>query len=427
MYLRTPKRYRPGRRRQLRLFSGRTVLLLLFVPALAAIGWLIWENQEQVRSSVVPQIENLAGAVQTQVAPAPTPTATPNLVVAEAGCTNAYRQGDVQEAIKQCTVLAQGRPNDISLHYQITQMLITTSNFGRDSDQMALALEFAGKTVNANPEAPDGWAVRAMALDWQGDYGAALASALHAKALDAKFAPTYAFLGEIYHDLGQDDMAMTYLNQALELDTGGIAVAYTFRTRGLVYSDQGLWEDAIQPYLAALQNAPNQTYIAIELANNYVALGEIDKAIQVLAATLEKNPTDTAVLFALGNYQSRNGNVDRAYEYYRRCLDIDQNNVPCLSYLGGLQWSDGDFVTASVNLERAIELGSDDPDDYFQLGHSQAAIGRCDLAVPYLQQGYQIALQRDDARRQAQFVNALQSCGVRANQPLSSTGDSGDQ
>jgi len=427
MYLRTPKRYRPGRRRELRLFSGRTVFLLLLISILGAGGWLIWDNQDQVRSSVVPEIENLAGAVRTQVAPRPTPTATPNLVVAEAGCTNAYRQGDMEEAIKQCAVLAQSRPNDIDLHFTVAQMLVLTSNFGRDEERMTRALEFAERTVNADPEAPDGWAIRAMVLDWQGNYGAALASALHAKSVDAKFAPTYAFLGEIYHDLGQDDTALSYLNQALELDTAGVAVAYTFRTQGLVYSDQGLWEASIQPYLAALQNAPNQAYIAIELANNYVALGEIDKAIQVLASTLEKNPTDTSVLFALGSAHTRNGNVDRAYEYYRRCLDVDQDNVPCLSYLGGLQWSDGDFVTASVNLERAIELGSDDPDDYYQLGHSQAALGRCDLAVPYLQQGYQIALQRDDARRQATFVNALQSCGVRANQQPSVSDDSSSE
>ena len=191
----------------------------------------------------------------------------------------------------------------------------------------------------------------------------------------------------------------------------------TFRNLGLLYSNQGRWQDAIQPYLAALQNAPNQPYIAVELANNYVALGEIDEAIEVLVATLERNPRDTSVLFSLGNAHTRNGNIERAYEYYRRCLDVDAENVPCLSYLGGLQWSDGDFVTAAVNLERAISLGSTNPDDYYQLGHSQAALGRCDLALPYLQQGYQLVLERDDARRQASFVNALQSCGVQIAPP----------
>ncbi len=82
--------------------------------------------------------------------------------------------------------------------------------------------------------------------------------------------------------------ALTYLDRALELDTAGITVAYTFRTRGLIYSSQGNYEDAIQPYQAALQNAPNEGYIAVELANNYKAMNELDRAIQVLASVLEQ-------------------------------------------------------------------------------------------------------------------------------------------
>jgi tetratricopeptide (TPR) repeat protein len=414
MYLRTPKRYRPGRQRHLRLVSGRVVFRLLLIAVLAGAGWLIWQNRERVRSSVLPGLEELAIAVQTQVAPAPTPTATPDVMLAQVECLNAYRQGDLEKAIEQCMVLAEANPNDVGLHYQIAHTLIITSNFGRNDARLQEALTLAERTINANPMAPDGWAIRARVLDWMGKYGEALASALHARALDDTYAPTYAFLGEIYLSLGQYDQAQTYLERALELDTEGIAVADAFRNLGLLYSNQGRWDEALQPYLAALQHAPNQSYIAVELANNYIALGEIDQAIAVLSSIIERNPRDTAVLFSLGNAHTRNGDFDRAFEYYRRCLDVDPNNIPCLSYLGGLQWSDGDFVTAAVNLQRAIELGSRDPDDFYQLGHSQASLGRCDLAIPYLQQGYQIAVEREDARLQAKFIAALQSCGVRS-------------
>ncbi len=412
MYLRTPKRYRPGRKRHLRLFSGRALGRLLLTLMLAGAGWLIWEQRERVRTSVLPELEGLAQAVQTQVAPAPTPTATPDVVLAEVECANAYRQGDLEQAITHCTMLAEANPNDVALHYQIAHTLVITSDFGLDTDRLSQALAFAEKAINANPFAPDGWAIRARVLDWKGAYGEALASAMHARALDDTHAPTYAVLGEIYVDLGRYEVAQSYLEQALKLDTAGIAVADSFRNLGLMYSNQGRWQESLQPYQAALQNAPNQPYIAVELANNHVALGEIDQAIEVLAATLERNPRDTSVLFSLGSAHTRSGNMDRAFEYFRRCLDIDPENMLCLSYLGGLQWVDGDFVTAAVNLERAIALGSKDPDDFYQLGHSHASLGRCDLAVPYLQQGYQIALEREDARRQGMFTNVLQSCGA---------------
>jgi len=422
MYLRTPKRYRPGRRRQLRLFSGRRLILLLIIPAVAYAGWYIWNNQKQVRSTVLPHVETFAASVQTQIAPHPTPSATPDLAIAQAGCINAAERGSLEDAIKQCTVMAQAYPNDVNLYYRLTHMLIVTSNFGRDSRRLSESLEYAEKTINAAPEAPQGWAIRAMALDWGRNYGAALASALHAKALDPNFAPTYAFLGEIYIDLGDYDVASNYLDQARDLDTSGVATVDTFRNRGLWYMNQGLYEDALQPYQVALQNAPNNSYVAIELAANYSALRENERAIGVLASQLERNPTDSSLLFNLANAYLQNGDPDKANEYYQRCLEIDANNILCLSWLGGLQFSEGDYVTAAANLQRAIELGSTDPDDFYQLGHSQAAMGHCDLAVPYLQQGYQIALEREDQTRQTKFMNELQACGALNVQPSGGTG-----
>lgn len=422
MYLRTPKRYRSGRRRNLRLFSGRTVLMLLVIAVLAYGGWLIWQHRGEVRSEIVPRIENAMDSVQTQVAPQPTPTATADVMLAQTSCTNAYRAGDLEEAIVQCKILAESAPNDVELHYRITHMLIITSNLGSDPVRIQEALDFAERAVNADPEAPDGWAIRAMALDWNREYGPALASALHAKALDDTFAPTYAFLGEIYQDLGQYELAMGYLEQALDLDTSGIAVADTFRNEGLWYSNQGNWEDAIQPYKAALQNAPNHTYIAIELAYNYMALGELDEAIAVLSAARDRAPTDTSVLFWLANAHWRGGDYENAYGFFQRCLDINPDDVPCLSYLGGLQFSQADYVTASVNLERAIALGSTDPDDYYQLGHAQASLGRCDLAEEPLRQGYRLASENDDQERMQKIATTLRSCGIRINEASASGG-----
>jgi tetratricopeptide (TPR) repeat protein len=420
MYLRTPKRYRPGRHRHLQIISRRTLGKLLLIALVALAGWLVWNHQAEFRTWVLPRIENIAENVQTQVAVQPTPTATPDLAAAQVGCATAYRQGDLEESIKQCSFLADNSPNDVTLHYQVAHMLIITSNLGKDTEKLDLALQYAEETINAAPEAPYGWAIRAMALDWRGDYGAALASALHAKALDEKFGPTYAFLGEIYHDLGQDDVALGYLNQAIQLDTGGLAVADAFRNEGKLYSDQGFWEDALDPYEAALKQAPNYAYIAIELANNYIALERYDEAIAVLSNALSLNPTDPGIYFTIADAYTRNGNKEKAYEYYHRCLDSTPDDIPCLSYLGGLLWSDGDYVMAITNLERAIQLGSTDSLDYLQLGLSYAAQGRCDLATPYLQQGYQMTLEEENAGRQASFTNALQSCGVLVSQPVPS-------
>ena len=123
-------------------------------------------------------------------------------------------------------------------------------------------------------------------------------------------------------------------------------------------------------------------------------------------------------LWALAGAYWRNGNAPKAAEYYQRCLEVDPNNVACLSWLGGLQFTDGDYATAIVNLQHAVELGSEDPTDYFQLGQSESALGRCDLAVPYLQQGYQIAVNKEDEQAQKSLLGVLQSCNVAAPGPV---------
>lgn len=415
MYLRTPKRYRPGRHRHLRLISRRVVLALILIPLLVVAGRFVWVNHEGIMAWFEPRLEQAAENIQTQVAPKPTVTPTPDLVVAQAGCVNNYRNGSLVDAVDDCQVLAESHPNDVELYYRVAHMLIVTSNFGQDVERINQALIWADKTINANPEAPYGWAIRAMALDWKGDVEGALASALHAKSLDPSFGPSYAFLGEIYHDLGQNELALEYLGQAITLDTSGLAIADAFRNTGLVYSNQGLYEDALVPYQTALEQAPNHTYIAVELANNYIALGDIDDAIVMLSDVQQRNPSDPTVLFALGRAYVRNSENDRAHEFFLRCLEAAPKNVPCLSWLGGLQWADQDYVQAISNLEQAVEYGSIDPVDFWQLGLSHIAMGRCDLALPYLRQGYQIAVEKEDSDTQTRIGLAMQECGASAD------------
>ncbi len=416
MYLRTPKRYQPKRRRRhLNLISRRTITLLLVIGVLAALGWFVWMNQDMVRRDIAPaivdQIEGGISSAKTKVAPPPTPTATPDIEEARAGCINGFRQGNLDQAVEQCLILGQNNPNDSELHFEIAYMLVINW-------RLQDALEFSAMTVNANPEAPHGWAIQAMALDWNGDPAAALAPALHAKSLDETFGFTDAVLGEIYHDLAQDELANTYLERAvalLEASRTNVAnrmLAYTFRVQGKIFSDLGDYTSAVDYYQRAIELAPSDTYWAVELAMNYRSLQQPDNAVQVLTTAAEQNPQDPSILFEMGRTYMNNGNPERAYEYLRRCLEASPDYVPCLSWLGGLQYLDGDYVTAISNLERAIELGSTDPDDFLQIGHAYIAQGRCDLATSYLQQGYNIALERQLTNKQAQFLTHAQSCNL---------------
>lgn len=417
MYLRTPKRYRADRKkRHLRLVPRRLLLLIVLVPLVYIGGSQALLHAEDIRGWVFPHVENAVNQVATQVSARPTPTATADVAVAQEGCVNAERQGNLQEATINCQILADSNPNDAVLQYKVARMLlISSASSGGSMDQ---AVEYAHRTINADPEAPYGWAIQAMVLDWAGDVGGALASALHARAIDEDFAPTYAFMGEIYYDLGKTDIATTYLDQALEMDTTGLASVDIYRNRALLSSSVGDYDTAIHDLRAALEMAPNHSYIAVELANNYIAIDDFDSAMSVLSDTLNRNPNDPYLLWRMGWALVEAGTPDRAYEYYRRCLDAAPDNMRCLSYLGGLQFGDQDYVSAVPNLSRAIEMGSEDTSDFYQLGMAYALQGQCDLGIPYFQRGYELAVKQEKESAQGDFDAASQEYCNQALVPV---------
>ncbi|HML20772.1 MAG TPA: tetratricopeptide repeat protein [Aggregatilinea sp.] len=407
MYLRTPKRYRADRKkRHLRLLPRRLLLLIVLILLVYFGGSQALLHADTIRDFVFPRVENAVNHVATQVSPRPTPTATPDVAQAQQGCVTSEWQGNLQEATINCQILADSNPNDALLQYKVARMkLIASASTGVGISE---AIDYANRAINADPEAPYGWAIRAMVLDWQGDVGRALASALHARAIDENFAPTYAIMGEIYYDLGKTDEASTYLDQAQELDSTGLASVEIYRNRALLSSSVGDYDTAIHDLRAALEMAPNHSYIAVELANNYIANDDFDSAMSVLSDTLNRNPNDPYLLWRMGWALVEAGTPDRSYEYYRRCLDAAPDNLRCLSYLGGLQFADQDYVSAVPNLSRAVELGSEDTSDFYQLGLSYALQGQCDLGVNYLQRGYELAVLQEKESAQNDFASASQ-------------------
>jgi hypothetical protein len=75
-----------------------------------------------------------------------------------------------------------------------------------------------------------------------------------------------------------------------------------------------------------------------------------------------------------------------------------------------LQFFAGNYPQAISNLERAIDNGSIDPEDWWQLGRSHTFMLRCDLAVPILREGYQQVEGNVDL--EARFASGLRDCGA---------------
>lgn len=415
MQLKTPKRYRKQKRRLIGSWRGFRNLLLIILLGVGA--YWIYNNQEQARSGIEDlrgEIQEVGEGIQTAVPRQPTPTRDVTMQQAEANA--AYQTGDFGRAIELYTEITDAAPNDVEAHYRLANLLLITSNLGADEAQVARANQVAERTINADPEEPDGWAIKAMALVWANEYGESIAFAERALELDPDYVQAKAFLSQAYWELDRAERAEQVITEAVDyLRSVGAAepntIALVFRTRGYISERQLDRETAIEAYEIARQAAPTYGFIALEMALSYFGNGQTDQAIALLNSALDSTPRDVSLLYQLGRIYVNVGDSIEAQGIFQRCLDADPDFWQCYSWLGGLQYFDGAYAQAITNLERSIELGSDDISDWLQLGLSHSYLLRCDLAIPVLREGYNLSGENRD--RQTQFVSALRECGVQ--------------
>lgn len=420
MHLNVPKQYRSNARRRRRLFRWRWIVLWLVTLGLVYLGYDLLRNPVDARQSLENALNNAENSFNEMRSdmfpeePTPTPDVTNDLAQAE----TAYRAGNLEEALAFYRRAIQGQPNNTALHTRYAHTLIITSNFGQDTPRLDEALKVSELAINAAPESPEGWAVRAMALDWSGKSAQGLASAQRALELDPNNVLARAHLANIYRNLGNVDLAQGAINQSIEQlnRQGGSndAIAQVYRNYGRLLNQLAEYEDAAEALERAYQAMPIHTYIAIDLADTYTALGENARAIALLEEVRTTNGRDVVVLSALGERYLFNGEAARAIELYTTCVNVNPDYVPCLSNLGRLQYRVNQrYDLARDYLTDATQLGSTHPYDWYLLGRSYFQLQQCGQAGQYLNRGYELLATNPVAEvTESDFITAFRACNL---------------
>jgi tetratricopeptide (TPR) repeat protein len=427
MYLRTPKQYSPRYRRRRGCISPLRLLFWILAIALIVVGVGIYENRERL----YPVVENIlegvvadAGErVATANAPPPTPTEDPTNDYQRA--EEAWRRGAIQDSIELYQRVAHAMPNDLRVHYNLALGLLIQ---GRFND----ALDAAEDAITAQPYAPDGWAMRAMALNRLGRSGEAVASALRSlelvppSAIDASpemaqsRARALAFLAEAYLALGQGSRAMTTVEQALEAYPDSFEA---YQVRGKIHWEHLFDYSAARADLRIAHDlAPNMAYVTIWLARieRIPAFGNDQVAVDLYQQIIEQNPGNTQALFDLGDYNFRTvGNFGEAANYLTRCTQANPESASCHYLLGRAQERMGQLIDAQESFRTAVRLNPDDGYYQYWLGTIYAQLTQCPEALPYLQAAYRIGIENDDANLYEPAASRLQECGspVMQQQP----------
>jgi tetratricopeptide (TPR) repeat protein len=400
MYLRTPKRYTRGQKRS--PISLRWLWLWILTPIVAYVGIQIYQNRDVIVPPVTDAIYNLVDNAQNGLATAAAPTALPTQDPSErlTRADGNWKEGRIESAVQDYQAAVGGAPNNVTAYYRIAFGLL-------QEDKTSDALNAAEHTVTANPFSSDAWAIRAMALDWNGRSSEAIASALRALEIDPKSARAMAFLAEAYFDEKEFDLAKETIQNAMDIDPDSFEVN---RVRGMIAAAVEYDPTAANQYFQkAYDTAPNLPYLAIDLAQSM--LPDYESAIGVLQDTVELNPENASVLFKLGDfYYSGLGNFGQASEYLSRCVQVNPDSISCQALLGRVQISLEDYAQAAESLQKAIDLGDTTARHFLWMGRAKIALGDCPAAIPFLQKGYQLAQDQDDPDAVTASADNLAEC-----------------
>ena len=428
MQLRIPKRYQTNARRKRGLFRRRFTWLFLLTAIAVGVTYFILQNPDPFRARANNLASNMEGeftGARDRMFP-DEPTATPDVRGDIVECENAYTLGDLNTVLIACERALAGRPNDVALHYREAYTLVITSSFGLDTERINKALEMADRTILSSPESPLGWAIKGMALDWSREHALALSYMSRALELDPDLLIAKAHLANIYRNLNQPEQARALLNETLdEIRNPAPGQVVDNETRAQVYRNYGRFlasvdanfEDALVYMQQARDAMPGHTYIAIEMANIYYGLGQVDQQIALLENALDINPLDISLLSTLGDAYYNLAQVPQAIEMYTRCLNRDPDFVDCLSPLGRIQFrTNQNYQDALRILQRSTDNGSTNPYDWFLLGRSYYNLQQCQLAFEPLQRGYELLLEQETSIFVTieDFLRAFRECGLPA-------------
>ena len=397
MQIRTPKKYQGVQRRS--IIGCRRLAFNAVMLGLIALGIGIILNRETlapvVQDALISAIGELEDRAATAALPEPTATVDPANRLTEA---NGYwQQGATTQAMDAYIEIAASVPNLTEVFRRIALGLINL-------DRIDEALEYVERAVNADPFSAEAWAIRAWALDWAGRAGEALSSALHAIELDPESSRAHAYLAEITFSLGQTERALSLVESALERDPES---AEAYRARGLIkWLAVNDYSGAVEDFKRAYELAENMDFIAVEIAFiESVALGNHSEGLEFLLDVIESNPRNSRALYQLGFiYRNRLGNPSQAMRYLQDCVDFDPESVICFYELGRAQYDLEFYQEAAEALERAIELGSDNPRHFYWAGEAQRSLNNCGRAMSYFEPG----LRRAREQAVADVIEALE-------------------
>ncbi|HLY25724.1 MAG TPA: tetratricopeptide repeat protein, partial [Aggregatilineales bacterium] len=324
----------------------------------------------------------------------------------------ALTHGNIETAIRLLTAIHDPQPDDLKpLSMAVRLMLdhlyvvdVTDFHMPSIKAKMDAALQAADLAVQANPHAPDGWAMKALALNWAFRSNEAQTVVLTARDLAPNNPTTIAVEAEIAVQLRQYAEARDLLDKAMSLAQASApvskgALARSHYVKGNIEQTLGQADAAIADYEAAwkLSAEPYDAadpwavippgYILYQLGPIYLFQNKADIALQEYTAALAIDRQDPFLYYLRGRVYRFLGNRRDAQAEFQRCLDMEPHQWRCMRNLGQIAHEQANWDSAIRFLQPVIAENSQISDDYYYLGSAYVNVRRCQDAIPVTRQG----------------------------------------
>lgn len=118
---------------------------------------------------------------------------------------------------------------------------------------------------------------------------------------------------------------------------------------------------------------------------------EYEQAIESFLKAIEENPEDAVGYINIGNVFGSIGEVEKAEQFFQKAITLDEEAGTALYGLANLYYNEERYAEAAKLYEQAIRKGIEEADAYFMLGKSLERSEQVKLALPYLQRAAELA------------------------------------
>lgn len=160
-----------------------------------------------------------------------------------------------------------------------------------------------------------------------------------------------------------DKAEATILN-ALRLQPGSFSNSLLLSNLGVVRTNLGKFEEALEDFRLALSIAPESTVVRNNRSRTLLAMGKYDAALEDLNQSLDRDSTQEWPRQMRGYLHLRNNEIEKAEADFNSFKEKNPSNPSVFSGLAAIAESRGDWNAAIALYDKSICL-DDNPDTRF--------------------------------------------------------------